>query len=85
MTLKEFSDKACSNRPAPATIYVFDTRDSAEDFMNGGNGFELTATIQSDFVMDTTFKQGFCDEKVYGFFAKSCDEFVVVLEKDGEK
>ena len=80
MTLEEFVSKVCSNKPVPATIYVFYNRDSAENFIDGGNEFELVATIKSDYIMDHTFKREFCDEKVSGIFAMKEDTFSVVLD-----
>lgn len=79
MTLEEFVNKVCSDDPKPASVYVFYARDSAEEWMHGGRGFEQVATIQSDYVMDQTFKREFCEEKVSHIFAYGKDAFVVVI------
>lgn len=79
MDLKVFVNKVCSDNPKPASIHVFYTRDSAEEWMHGGRSFEQVATIQSDYVMDHTFKRSFCEERVTNIFAYGRDEFVVVI------
>ena len=79
MDLEVFVSKVCSDNPKPASIHVFYTRDSAEEWMRGGRGFEQVATIQSDYVMDHTFKRSFCEERVTNIFAYGRDEFVVVI------
>lgn len=85
MTLEELKSK-CFSMPghvAPSRLYVFTDEDSADDWIEGGNAYELTMVLQSDMVADYTLKEEWCKAEVQHFHAVGEDELVVVVEEPG--
>lgn len=87
MTLEELKSK-CFSMPGhvpPARLYVFTDEDSADDWCNSGNAFELLMVLQSDMIANYTIKEEWCKAKVQHFYAVGEDELVVVVEKPERK
>ncbi len=87
MTLEELKAK-CFSMPghvAPSRLYVFTDEDSADDWIEGGSGYELTMVLQSDMVADYTLKEEWCKAEVQHFHAVGEDELVVVVEEPERK
>ena len=87
MTLEELKSK-CFSMPghvAPAILYVFTDEDSADDWIEGESGYELTMVLQSDMVAHYTLKEEWCKAEVQQFYAVGEDELVVVVEEPERK
>lgn len=87
MTLEKLKNK-CFSMPghiAPSRLYVFTDEDSADDWIEGGNAYELTMVLQSDMGVGYTLKEEWCKAEVQHFYAVGEDELVVVVEKPERK
>lgn len=89
MTLEELKSKFYSrpNISPPTTIYVFETEDSADSwveckyFGSDDNAYELAMVIQSDMVLNYFAKEEWCKAEVQQFYAVEPDVIVVVVNK----
>ena len=87
MTLEELKSK-CFTMPghvASSKLFVFTDEYSADDWIEGESGYELTMVLQSDMVPSYTLKEEWCKAEVQHFYAVGEDELVVVVEEPGRK
>ena len=88
MTLNELNRKFHTrpNMIEPNTIYVFHDEDSADNWYldkyaeADTHDYELVAVLKSDFVMDYTMKEEWCNAEVVYFYAVEPDVLIAVVE-----
>ena len=93
MTLQEFSQMcfSCPDSSIPATVYVFDDEEYAENWLNGkySDAF-ISLVICSHFKPDVWLKDRYVNAKVDHFYCVNKDKIVVVIDtrqesEDNEK
>lgn len=87
MTLQEFSDMcfSCPDSSIPATVYVFDDEDDADNWLDGKYEDTLIAlVICSNYKPECWLKDKFAKARVQYFFAVDKDKIAVVIDTGEE-
>ena len=87
MTLQELSEMcfSCPDSSMPATVYVFDDEEDAENWLNGKySAAHIALVICSIFRPDVWLKDRWANAKVDHFHCVSKDKLAVVIDTSRE-
>lgn len=83
MTLNDFANMQISNT-GEGYIYVFDTEECMDSFVNRNNDYELLCTLHSSFVCSVYLKPEIANAKVMNFTAVGRNSVAVwITDADG--